>query len=122
MGSIVSSAGEVQGVPTSQPPSQESDALSHRTIRFYCRNQPGSLDAVRQILILRPTRGSYGACSGFRPIKSHTTSESQKALGAKARSETLQRALDLVTEKAERDRISQRYSGIGKPDAFGEDH
>lgn len=46
----------------------------------------------------------------------------QKALGAKTTSETLQRALDLVTEKAVHDRILQRYSGVGKPDAFGEDH
>lgn len=46
----------------------------------------------------------------------------QRALGAKTTSETLQRALDLVTEKAEHDRIIQRYSGVGKPDAFGEDH
>lgn len=46
----------------------------------------------------------------------------QKALGAKTTSETLQRALDLVTEKAEHDRIVQRYSGVGKPDAFSEDH
>lgn len=46
----------------------------------------------------------------------------QRALGAKTTSETLQRALDLVTEKAEHDRILQRYSGVGKPDAFGEDH
>ena len=44
----------------------------------------------------------------------------QKALGAKTTSETLQRALDLVTEKAEHDRIIQRYSGVGKPDAFGD--
>lgn len=43
-----------------------------------------------------------------------------KALGAKTRSETLQRALDLVTEKATHDRIIQRYSGVGKPDAFGD--
>lgn len=46
----------------------------------------------------------------------------RKALGTKTTSETLQRALDLVTEKAEHDRILQRYSGVGKPDAFGEDH
>lgn len=46
----------------------------------------------------------------------------QKALGAKTTSETLQRALDLVTENAEHDRIVQRYSGVGKPDGFGEDH
>ena len=42
----------------------------------------------------------------------------QKALGAKTTSETLQRALDLVTEKAVHDRILQRYSGVGKPNAF----
>ncbi len=46
----------------------------------------------------------------------------QKALGAKTMSETLQRALDLVTEKAVHDRIVQRYSGVGKPDAFSDDH
>ncbi|MFO0700686.1 MAG: hypothetical protein U0236_15795 [Nitrospira sp.] len=46
----------------------------------------------------------------------------QKALGAKTTSETLQRALDFVTEKAVHDRILQRYSGVGKPNAFGEDH
>jgi hypothetical protein len=46
----------------------------------------------------------------------------QKALGAKTTSETLQRALDLGTEKAVHDRILQRYSGVGKPDAFGDDH
>lgn len=46
----------------------------------------------------------------------------QKALGATTMSETLQRALDLVTEKAVHDRIVQRYSGVGKPDAFSDDH
>ena len=46
----------------------------------------------------------------------------KKALGAKTTSETLQRALDLVTEKAVHDRIIQRYSGVGKPDAFGKGH
>ncbi len=46
----------------------------------------------------------------------------RKALGARMTSETLQRALDLVTEKAVHDRILQRYSGVGKPDAFGEGH
>lgn len=46
----------------------------------------------------------------------------KKALGAKTTSETLQRALDLVTEKAVHDRILQRYSSVGKPDAFGKGH
>ncbi|MGQ0695304.1 MAG: hypothetical protein ACT4OL_06990 [Nitrospiraceae bacterium] len=45
----------------------------------------------------------------------------QKALRAKTTSETLQRALDLVTEKAEHDHVLQRYSGVGRPDAFRED-
>jgi hypothetical protein len=44
-----------------------------------------------------------------------------KALGAKTTSETLQRALDLVTGKAVHDRILLCYSGVGKPDAFGKD-
>jgi hypothetical protein len=44
----------------------------------------------------------------------------RKALGAKTTSETLQRALDLVAEKAAHDRIIQRYSAVGKPDAFDE--
>ncbi len=46
----------------------------------------------------------------------------QKTLGAKTMSERLQRALDLVTEKAAHDRVLQRYSGVGKPDAFSRDH
>lgn len=46
----------------------------------------------------------------------------QKALGAKTTSETLQRALDLVTEKVAHDRVLQRYSGVGKSDAFDDDH
>ncbi|NOU10367.1 MAG: hypothetical protein HOO98_10160 [Nitrospira sp.] len=45
-----------------------------------------------------------------------------KALGAKTTRETLQRALDLVTEKAAHDRVLQCYSGVGKPDAFSEDY
>ena len=44
----------------------------------------------------------------------------QKALGAKTTSETLQRALDLVAEKAAHDRIIQRYSAVGEADAFTE--
>jgi len=48
--------------------------------------------------------------------------QARKALGAKTTSETLQRALDLVTGKAVHDRVLQRYSGVGKLDAFGEDH
>ena len=45
----------------------------------------------------------------------------QKALGAKTTSETLKRALDLVAEKAMHDCVLQRYSGVGKPNAFSED-
>lgn len=43
----------------------------------------------------------------------------QEVLGAKTTSETLQRALDLVTEQAAHDHIRQRYSGVVNPDAFG---
>lgn len=46
----------------------------------------------------------------------------QKPLGAKTTSERLQRALDLVTEKAAHDRVLQRYSGVGKPHPFSSDH
>ncbi|BCA52861.1 hypothetical protein W02_00010 [Nitrospira sp. KM1] len=42
----------------------------------------------------------------------------QKVLGAKTTSETIQRALDLVTEKAEHDAVIQRYSGVGTSHAF----
>lgn len=55
----------------------------------------------------------------LNPIQLRRT---QKALGAKTTSETLQRALDLVTEKAEHDRVLQRYSGVGKSDAFDDNH
>jgi hypothetical protein len=42
----------------------------------------------------------------------------KKALGTKSTTETLQKALDLVTEKAAHDWVIQRYSGVGKRDAF----
>jgi hypothetical protein len=45
----------------------------------------------------------------------------QKALGAKTASETVDRALTLVTEKAAHDQVVRRYGGVGKPDAFRED-
>ena len=45
----------------------------------------------------------------------------QKALAAKTTSETIQKALDMVTEKAAHDRVVRRYSGVGRPDAFKED-
>ncbi|MBI1892792.1 MAG: hypothetical protein HYS14_01575 [Candidatus Rokubacteria bacterium] len=45
----------------------------------------------------------------------------QKALAAKTTTETLQKALDMVTEKAAHDRVIRRYSGVGTPDAFKED-
>lgn len=50
-----------------------------------------------------------------------TLKEAKRALRAKTTSETLQRALDLVTEKASHDWIVRRYSGVGKADAFQED-
>ena len=45
----------------------------------------------------------------------------QKALDAKTITETLQRALDMVTEKAAHDRVIRRYSGVGTRDSFKED-
>jgi hypothetical protein len=45
----------------------------------------------------------------------------QTALGSRTTSETVQKALDLVTEKAAHDRLIRRYSGAGPPDAFKED-
>ena len=45
----------------------------------------------------------------------------RKALAAKSVSETLQKALDLVTEKAAHDQVIRRYSGVGAADAFDKD-
>jgi hypothetical protein len=45
----------------------------------------------------------------------------QKALAAKTTSETIQKALDLVTEKAAHDRVVRRHSGVGRSNAFKED-
>lgn len=42
----------------------------------------------------------------------------QKALATRTTSETIQKALDLVTEKAAHDAVIQRYSGVGAADAF----
>lgn len=42
----------------------------------------------------------------------------KKALGARSTTETLQKALDMITEKAAHDWVIQRYSGVGKRDAF----
>ena len=42
----------------------------------------------------------------------------KKALGTKSTTETIQKALDLVTEKAAHDWVIQRYGGVGKRDAF----
>ena len=42
----------------------------------------------------------------------------KKALGTKSITETIQKALDMVTEKAAHDWVIQRYSGVGKRDAF----
>ena len=45
----------------------------------------------------------------------------QKALRTRTTSETVQKALTMVTEKAAHDRVIRRHSGVGKPDAFKED-
>lgn len=47
--------------------------------------------------------------------------KAQKALGARTTTETLEKALDLVTEKAAHDEVIRRYTGVGRPDAFSED-
>jgi len=51
-------------------------------------------------------------------LNSDKLKRAKKALGAKTTSETIQKALDFVTEKAAHDRVIQRYSGVGKRDAF----
>jgi hypothetical protein len=45
----------------------------------------------------------------------------QRALGTRTTTETIQKALTMVTDKAAHDRVVRRYSGVGKPDAFKED-
>lgn len=45
----------------------------------------------------------------------------QKALATKTTTETIQKALDLVTDKAAHDRVIRRYSGVGAADGFEDD-
>jgi hypothetical protein len=47
--------------------------------------------------------------------------EGAKSAWCAYRSETIRKALDIVTEKAAHDRVVCRYSGAGRPDAFSED-
>jgi hypothetical protein len=54
-------------------------------------------------------------------VNARQLQRAQKALGARTTSETVQKALDMVTEKAAHDRVIRRYSGAGTPDAFKED-
>ena len=51
-------------------------------------------------------------------LNSDKLKRAKKALGAKTTSETIQKALDLVTEKATHDWVIQRYSAVGKRDSF----
>jgi hypothetical protein len=44
----------------------------------------------------------------------------RKVLGATTITETIDRALTLVTEKAAHDSIVRKYSGVGRKDSFGE--
>ena len=44
----------------------------------------------------------------------------QKLLATKTATETIQKALDLITQKAVHDEVIRRYSGVGTPDAFKE--
>lgn len=45
----------------------------------------------------------------------------KKALSTKSTSETLQKALEMVTEKAAHDWVIERYSGVGTPKSFETD-
>ena len=54
-------------------------------------------------------------------VNARQLQRAQKALGARTTSETVQKALERVTEKAAHDRVIRRYSGAGTPDAFKED-
>ena len=49
------------------------------------------------------------------PVK---LNRAQRALATRTTSETIQKALDLVTEKAAHDRVVRRYGGRGGPNAF----
>ena len=51
-------------------------------------------------------------------LNSDQLKRAKKALGTKTTSKTIQKALDLVTEKAAHDWVIQRYSAVGKRDAF----
>ena len=51
-------------------------------------------------------------------VSARQLQNAQKALGARTTSETVQKTLDMVTEKAAHDRVIRRYSGAGTPDAF----
>lgn len=44
----------------------------------------------------------------------------RRLLGTDTVTETIDRALTLVTEKAVHDSIVQKYSGVGRKDAFAE--
>lgn len=44
--------------------------------------------------------------------------KAKKALGTRTTSETLQKALEFITEKAAHDSVILRYSGVGGPNAF----
>ena len=54
-------------------------------------------------------------------VNTRQLKKAQKALGARTTSETVQKALNMVTEKAAHDRVIRRYGGVGTPDAFKED-
>lgn len=44
----------------------------------------------------------------------------QRVLGTQTITETIERALDLATEKATHDAIFKKYGGIGKKDSFAD--
>ena len=54
-------------------------------------------------------------------VNTRQLKRAQRALGARTTSETVQKALDMVTEKAAHDRVIRRSSGVGTSNAFKED-
>ena len=44
----------------------------------------------------------------------------KKAMGAETLTETIEKALDLATEKATHDAIIRKYSGVGRKSSFAE--
>ena len=53
-------------------------------------------------------------------VSARQLKRAQRALGTRTASETIEKALAFITEKAAHDWVIRRHSGVGKPDAFKE--